>query len=321
MKTLINMTTSIDDVSRFESNRQLRDHIAGFDGFELMWFGDSDIVTADMVVGVHLSCRLTWLDFWRGDEQRLLAEFDDLATVERVFGGLDPNIIVDELRENMRVAHELGAEYVVFHASDVGLVESTTFRYGHKDEEVIWAVAEVLNCVFADEDGSIALLMENLWCPGLTLCDPAMTRMLLEAVEYPNKGIMIDTGHLMHTDFSISSQEEGLAYINRRLDEHEREGLLQYFRGMHLQQSVTGSYCRKLQEHPVEWATTYEERFSQAFHHAFRIDRHEPFTCPGVSRMVARLPLEYLTFEFISRSTEEHATFLRQQLEALARLD
>ena len=311
------MTTSPDDVERFQTREQLAAHIDGFDGLELMWFGDHDLITPDLVVGVHLTCRFTWYDFWRGDKERLIAEYDDLATVEQVFGSLDPQVLVDELRENMRVAHRFGAEYVVFHISDVTIPESATFRFSHTNEEVIAASAELLNRVLEGEDGSIALMMENLWCPGLTLVDPAETSLLLDAVDYPNKGIMFDTGHLLHTDFSLRDQAEGLAYVNRVIDAHERAGLLGWFRGMHLQQSITGEYCRNLQEHPIQWAPTYWERAAQGYKNAFEVDRHEPFTCDGVREMVDRLPLEYLTFEFITSDAQQHARFLAAQRRAL----
>lgn len=317
MKIQVNMTTSFDDVERFASREQLAAHIEGFDGIELMWYGDHDLIRPDIVVGMHLNCRFNWYDFWRSDEERLIAEYDDLATVEEVFGSLDPSVLVDELKENMRAAHRFGAEYVVFHVSDVGIRESTSFRFAHTNKEVIIASAELLNQVFADEDGSVALMMENLWCPGLTLVDPEETRMLMQLVDYPNKGIMFDTGHLLHTDFSLRDQSEALAYVNRVIDAHERAGLISYFRGMHLQQSLTGEYCRYLTEHPVQWASTYFERLGQAFQCAFEIDRHEPFTCEGVREMVERLPLEYLTFEFISTDVQQHARFLEAQKRAL----
>ena len=317
MKIQVNITTSSDDVNRFPTRQSLLDHIAGFDGLELMWFGDNDLITPDMVVGVHLTCRFTWYDFWIGDEERLLAEYDDLATVESVFGSLDPHTLVDELKENVRVAHRYGAEYVVFHVSDVQTTESTHFKFKRSNEEIIRASADLLNEVFAEEDGSIALMMENLWCPGLTLVDPCETRLLLDSIDYPNKGIMFDTGHLIHTDFSLASQQEGLAYVNRRLDEHERAGLLRYFRGMHLQQSITGDYYRYLIDNPIQWAPTYYDRMGQVFECAFKIDKHEPFICEGVRDMINRLPLEYLTFEFITTSVEQHAGYLEAQRRAI----
>lgn len=312
-----NITTSPDDMGRFQSRGDVLDLMNGFDGVELMWFGDNDLVTPDMVSGVHLNCKETWLDFWLGDEQALLREFGDLQTVERMYGSLDPHSLVEHYRRNLEVAHRYGAKYVVFHVSEATSREMLTFRYRHANEQVIDAACDLLNEVFADEDGSVALMLENLWCSGLTLTDPALTRRLFEGVRYVNKGIMFDTGHLLHTDFSLRTQEEGLAYVNRRLDEHERAGLLPLFRGMHLQQSMTGEFCQGLVDSPVELAETYDERMWQVFTNVFKIDRHQPFTCDGVDEMIARLPLEFLTWEFITDDLAQHRAFLADQRAAL----
>lgn len=312
-----NITTSPDDMGRFQSRDDVLDLMRGFDGLELMWFGDSDLITPDMVSGVHLNCKETWLDFWLGDEQALLREFGDLQTVERVYGSLEPHALVEHYRRNLEVAHRYGAKYVVFHVSEATAEEMLTFRYRYSNERVIDAACDLLNEVFADEDGSVALMLENLWCSGLTLTDPGLTRRLFEGVSYANKGVMFDTGHLLHTDFSLRTQEEGLAYINRRLDEHEREGLLPLFRGMHLQQSTTGEFCQRLLDDPVQLGATYDERMWQVFENVFKIDRHLPFTCEGVGDMISRLPLEFLTWEFITGDLDQHRAFLAEQRAAL----
>lgn len=312
-----NMTTSSEDMVRFESRVDVLDLLSGFDGVELMWFGDNDLITPDMVSGVHLNCKETWYDFWKGDEQALLREFGDLQTVERVYGSLDPHTLVDHYRRNMEVAHRYGAAYVVFHVAEATVEETLTFRYRHTSEQIIDAACDLLNEVFADEDGSVALMLENLWYPGLTLTEPDMTRRLFEGVQYANKGIMFDTGHLLHTDFSLRTQEEGLAYINRRLDEHERAGLLHLFRGMHLQQSMTGAFCQNLMDDPVQLGATYDERMWQVFENVFKIDLHRPFTCPGVADMITRLPLDFLTWEFITDGNAQHRAFLAEQRAAL----
>ena len=312
-----NMTTSSEDTERFQTQEDVRALMRGFDGLELMWFGDDDLITPDMVSGVHLNCKGTWYDFWTGNEQALLREFDDLQTVERVFGSLDPHALVDHYKHNLEIAHRYDAAYVVFHVTESTIEETLTFRYRHTDAEIIDAVCDLLNEVFAEEDGSIALMLENLWYPGLNLLDPEMTRRLFDGVKYENKGIMFDTGHLLHTDFSLRTQEEGLAYINRRIDEHEQAGLLPLFRGMHLQQSLTGQYCQKLVDNPPTLGATYGERSWELFTHVFEIDQHRPFTCPGVADMLARLPLEFLTWEFITSDLEQLQGFLAEQRAAL----
>ena len=59
MKTQINFSTYSADVGRFPTREQLVAHLQGFDGIELMWWGDHELVTPDLVVGVHLNCRFS----------------------------------------------------------------------------------------------------------------------------------------------------------------------------------------------------------------------------------------------------------------------
>lgn len=70
-------------------------------------------------------------------------------------------------------------------------------------------------------------------------------------------------------------------------------------------------------KHPPKLLPTYSERCMQMFEHAFRVDEHKPFTCAGVDKLIERIAPEYLTFEFISRSKDEHIRLLAQQRAAL----
>jgi len=48
----------------------------------------------------------------------------------------------------------------------------------------------------------------------------ATVRKDRKALRYPNVGLMLDTDYLLHTNLSLNSQQEGIAYIHRLLDEH-----------------------------------------------------------------------------------------------------
>ena len=159
------------------------------------------------------------------------------------------------------------------------------------------------------------LLLENLWQPGLTFTEPEMTRRLLEGVPYESVGIMLDTGHLFHTNEDIRTQEEGLAYLHAMLDRHG--SLAQRIRGVHLHQSITGEVVKRYREHPPTLVATYQERAWQMFEYAFEIDLHRPFTCKGVRELIERIAPDYLTYEFITDGTAQHRKFLLEQKAAL----
>ena len=223
---------------------------------------------------------------------------------------------MDAYRRDIEKARAEGAEYVVFHVADCSDEELFTLRYRHTSGEVAEAAVDLLNTLFPEPEGDLLLLMENLWHPGLTLTEPEVTEELLSGVRYRNKGIMLDTGHLMHTDLSLRTQAEALAYIRRRI-EAQGEVVRRAIRGIHLNQSLTGAYMAETAAHPPVLSADPKKRMEQVYTHAFRCDQHRPFTCPGVRDFIEWIDPEYLTFEFISRSRAEQEAMLQEQLEAL----
>lgn len=317
MKTMFNLTTSSEDMDRFHARQDLLDLMEGFDGVELMQFEDDirEIIPKERVIGLHMSYFPFWLDFWNGNMPAVLAELDSRENAHRIYGGTDKNAILNRFRRDMEYAHRWGAEYVVFHVSEATIWESFTLEYNHTDEQVIDAAIELINELLAEEDGSIAFLVENLWQPGLTFTRPEMTKRLLDGIHYSNKGIMLDTGHILHTNLKLRTQEEGLAYIHDLLDAHG--DLCRYIRGVHLNQSLTGEYCEKTKKNPPALTGCYAERCGKMFRHAFAVDQHLPFTCDGVSALIARIGPEYLTFEFITSDSSQHQEYLTAQRRAL----
>ena len=49
--------------------------------------------------------------------------------------------------------------------------------------------------------------------PEFKFTEPEKTEYLLSRINYPRVGIMLDTGHLMNTDWHIRSQWDGIKYI------------------------------------------------------------------------------------------------------------
>ncbi len=323
MKISYNITTCDEDLDRFSSTEDFLEFSKRFDGVEVSYYAPDErrIIPYDKIVGYHMMSYLSWLDLWNGDLDAVIREYDSLEIAEQQYGGLDREALLRPLRADLKRAHEFGAEYVVFHIAENYLHDTFTFNWSKSDEEVIEGVCELLNCLFAEEDGSIALLMENLWEPGLNFKRPELAQRLIDGVDYPNKGFMLDTGHLLHTNLELASQEEGLAFINSKIDELDRLDLTKYVRGMHLQQSITSEHCKSTIANPPDWTgKTFKERQWEAFGNAFKIDLHQPFTCAGVDTMIKRLPLEYLTFEFITATLEQHREYLDAQWKALESL-
>lgn len=318
MKVSINMTTSEDDVRRFKDTADCEAFLTGFDGVELMYFegAEKDVIPPGRVVGLHMSYHMNWLDFWRQNEAELVKEYDDLETCRACYGGtLDKYRLVEEFRRDHALAKKFGAEYMVYHVSDCNIEETFTRRFRYSDEEVVDAACEIINEALDGADDSVALLLENLWLPGLRFTRPEITKRLLDGIKYPNTGLMLDTGHVLHNHLGLHTQEEGIAYIHSLLSEHGE--LCRAIRGVHLNQSLTGDYCREIMAHPPKMGETYWKRSEQMFYHAFAVDKHLPFTGAGIRELIDRIGPEYLTFEFITESREQHEAYLKAQRQAL----
>lgn len=317
MKTQFNLTTSACDLDRFESRAALERLLDGFDGVELMCFEDDarGILPPGRVTGLHMNCLTYWLDFWRGDLDACARELGSVENVRAVYGGDTREALLARYRRDLENAKKYGAQYVVFHIADAGIEETLTGRSRHSDEEVIDASCELLNTLFDGMTDGPALLMENLWHAGLKMTRPELTARLLEGVRYENRGIMLDTGHLMHTEPGLKNQSQALEYIHAQLDRHG--ALCRHIRGVHLNQSLTGGYMRRVAKNPPPLAPDWAGRSYQLFEYIFRVDQHKPFTCAGVRELIERIAPEYLTFEFISNDLSQHRRMLRRQSGAI----
>ena len=319
MKIQFNITTSFCDLDRFSSREEFLALLEGFDGVELMVCGEDErnLIRPENVVGLHMSSFYCWLDFWQGNVGRCLQEFGTEETMRAYYGGETRQALVDRFRADLANARNYGAEYMVYHIADSNALETLTGRYAHTDEEVIDAACDLINTALDGVTAGPMLLLENLWEPGLTFTRPEMTARLLEGIRYPNKGIMLDTGHLLHTDLSLRTQKEGVEYIRRCLEEHG--DLCSHIRGIHLNQSLTGAYMRRVRRNPPILSQNYCEKSGQLFVYVFQADQHKPFVAPGVRELIERIDPNYLTFEFISNDLKEHKTMLRRQWMALKR--
>lgn len=289
MKTMINFSTSPDDLMRYSSADELQKFYQeyGCSGLELMPLGDPSApqVHPDMIVGVHMCC----LNDWMTCDRRLLLE---------------------NYQKDLEYAKEVQAEYVVFHVTQVNMEECFTYKMQHTDEEVVDAACELINSLLDGKDYSFYFLMENLWWPGLNLLRPSITRRLLTGIHYPKKGLMLDTGHFLHTNLNLRTQKEALDNLHSMLDAHQ--DLLFYIKGIHLNQSLTGEYVQDWLKHPQPLDSDPEKRSYQYFEHVFQIDQHLPFTEPDVQKLIERISPLYLTYEYITKDKEEHRKYLQE---------
>lgn len=319
MKLTMNITTCSEDTLRYRDRADLQAFFRGFglDGLEVLEAGPDEqgLIQPGDTIGVHLRYFSAWMDLWTGNEQRLLAEFMEPENWKQVYGGNTKAAIVEAYRANLRFANTLEPEYLVFHVSECSMEESMYRKYFYTDEQVCGAAAELLNQVTDEIHGQPWLLLENLWYPGLTMERPEMVRCLLEQVQYPKTGVMLDTGHLMHTNRDLRTSDDAVDYIHRILDRYED---LSIIKGVHLHQSLTGPLATELMQTWQPINGTYQQRMWEVMGHIFQLDTHKPFQSHRIRELLDRLTgLEYLCLEQITGSREEHAGYLAEQMRYL----
>lgn len=293
----------------------------GIDGIEAIWDHmpyTEEMPPKELVVGYHLLFFSCWLDFWNGNRAFLEREYGSMDMVREYYRGTDRSVMLERHRDDLQRAIDLEAEYVVLHASEVSLEECFTYRFNHTDEEVIDATADLANQMLDGMGFKGTLLLENQWWPGLTFTRPEMTRRLLERVEYGDKGIMLDTGHLLHTNTRLRSEAEAARYIDDMCREHG--DLVRQVRGLHLHQSVTGAYVEAQGfAVPDDFADErdYWKRYTLCYNHILQIDKHQPWTDPAIAPVVCAIEPEWVNHELSAWPRAAHVEALSTQLDTL----
>lgn len=311
---MINLVNYDSELERFTDKEDLSKFYSkyGIDGIELQKVQElqEKYLDQDMIIGIHLPFFNTWVDFYKGDMDKVLSEYGTMEVVEQIYGGRDKSALLKLYTEQLDFADRIGAKYVVFHICDVSIEESFTGRFLHSDEEVIDISCSLINELLDGKNYEFDFLMENLWWPGLNYKNSLMTKRLLDGVSYTKKGLMLDTGHLMNANQELKTAKEALEYIRTVVNEHSL--VKEYIKGIHLNQSLSGEKAKKVSYNKVELKQDYWERMYQVYEYIFQLDEHKPFVCEGIKEFIEEINPQYITYEFITRNREEHEAYLKQ---------
>ncbi|MEF9959295.1 MAG: TIM barrel protein [Niameybacter sp.] len=305
-----------DDWSKIEAFSQKHQ----MDGIELGLTIDYDIsqIPEGIVQGVHLSFYPMWLDFWRGDLAKVESILGSHQALLDYYGGTSKEVMIESYKQQYARAKALKAKYMVLHVSHICIEDSFTWQFDYTDEEVIDATIELVNEVFpADEDGPM-LLFENLWWPGLTYLDQAVTKKLLEGVQYTKKGLLMDISHLTLTNLKIGNEKECYTYIKEVV---ENLGELKSFiYGVHLNKTLPKHYMQQDRSYLVDRyreAKTPQLKMRVLKQHIQKLDPHQPFDHEIAKQIVECIDPQFCVYETNPEDIYEMAYFMKKQNIAL----
>ncbi|MGX4600157.1 TIM barrel protein [Faecalimicrobium sp. JNUCC 81] len=320
MLKMINLSTYNYDMERYNNNYEninkfLKNHnIDAIELFAPLGYSE-ELIPKNKIKGIHLKHFPTWLDFWNGNKKGTLEDFDSVENITNNFGGNDKKAIINQYKEEIKIAESLNAEYVVFHVANVKLKHCYNYNFTYTDKDVIDATIELVNEIFKDLDTDVTILFENLWWPGLRMVDKELAKYFIENIEYENKGFMLDTGHLLNTNLNISTEEEGIDYL---LDTINNLGeLKKYIKGIHLSKSISSKYVKSQIPKYENLEMDYNEIINDIVFHILKIDEHKPFTNKKIKTVIDIINPKYLVYEFITTSLDELSDFINIQDETL----
>ena len=258
-------------------------------------------------IGVHLKYFPIWLDFWQNKQfnthESSLAQSYAVQFENR-------EVWLQFIKENILASAASKPKYFVWHISNTRLEEIFTRSYYYSSQQVIQATVEVFNEVSSAIPSDITVFFENLWWPGLTFTEPSLVETLLSGINFKNVGFMLDTGHLMNTNWNLCTEKEAIEYIVKIVN--GLGYLKNYIKGMHLSCSLSGEYQRQ-HVGPMP----QELDINKIITHITNIDQHRPFQEASVRPLLDLVQPEYLVHELHYNNMEELAELIKKQYKCL----
>lgn len=304
MKKLLNISDFPNDDENLRMMEKYQKKY-NFDGFEIIKFDlekDSSKLK-DKIIGYHMRFFPMWLDIYLGKYNMIKEKFSDKMDRFYWCGGDTKEDVITYYKKDLQRAKELGVEYVVFHACYVDDDGSLTYQFPYTDKEVLEGVVSLINDVFKNEDFQFTLLLENLWWAGLKLNSKSEMKLLLNKIEYKNIGFILDTSHMLNTNFNLKNLDEGIDYIIENIDKMEE--LKQYIYGVHLSWSLSGDYVSKMIEKHRKSQEEREKAKKKIYEYVGQIDYHYPFEDNRIMKVLNKLSLKWLVYEFLYYNDEE----------------
>ena len=322
MKHIVNVVSENEWLKAYKDKNDMNKFVKDClcDGVEVIRGGEdtTDIYDSENVIGVHLFFYPNWLDFWNNDIDSLIRHFGKREVWEGYYRAKNREEFLIPYQNDMDYAEKIGAEYVVFHVNDVSNEEIFTYQWEHSNVEVIKGVSEIVNELTQNKNYHFKLLFENLFTPGMMLLDPKETELMLNLTDYENKGLLMDTGHLMCAPQNITNEEQGIDFVLSTVKNHGE--LAKFIKAIHLHKSTSGDVISELKKKTIIPKEDFYDRFSQSYSIILDIDQHRPFESPRAREILELVEPEYVIHEVSAKNREEKLEKVLTQMKALGRI-
>lgn len=297
----------------FADLSELRDFMQTkkIDGVEMFVYDSSIDNTAYKAetIGCHLQYWPCWLPLFEDNKPLLNSRFQSPEELQAFYGASFYEGWLEVQRRNIEAALTLEPEYLVWHVADNALEEIFTFNFKRTNMDVLNATVEVFKELAPSIPKNVKVLFENLWWPGLNLTNNKETEWFFNQLSGYNVGIMLDTGHLLNTDYTATNEAEAIAVlINKVRNMGSLKGLI---KGMHLNLSLSAEYRRECRKRTV--SNPSPEVIGE---HIRSIDQHRAFTDKRLWQFIELVKPEYVNHELYFDSRDTLAGLLDKQLAA-----
>ena len=299
-------------------NDQIKD--LGIDGLDGVWLPTEKDPSFpnQMLIGSHIFTRPDWLDFIQDNKKELRRRIGTPAQVKQAYGELEQFMM--HYVFSLRDAIQSGAQFISLDICNVTYEECQSYEWRHDDETVMRAAATLINLILHDVEPTFDFLIENSWWPGFRFTEPEKTEFLLSLIDYPRKGIMLNTSRLMNTNLDLRTQEEGAEYICSKIKEHGKQA--DSILGLRLSQSLSGEWVHRLIRtdkafRQISGLPAFKEAESIMHYNINVIDQRLPWTVPEVAKVVNAAEPKYLVHSPRLDMNHPDLSGVRQQITAL----
>ena len=141
---------------------------------------------------------------------------------------------------------------------------------------------------------------------------------MLSLVEYENKGIVMDTGHLMCAPQNITEEEQGIDFVLQTVKNHGE--LAHYIKALHLHKSTTGDFVANLKKQTIIPEKDFYDRWTQSYNVILQIDRHQPLTSPRAAEILELVQPEFVCHEISAKNRTEKFEKMLIQMKAIGKI-